>query len=201
MLAKHALWLHENLKVEEGEEVEHVRFGVSSGTGIQMLDDTSNSVLEWVFKYLDNRRKLESEADMPVFITKGQVFIHIEKVIKYWDTFFETKPPTLREMQRVVGVIGDKDDRIFVGESGQRRRYWGVSKDILETWIRQNDLDETYLKLQLLVHSDSRKHFIMPKKLRPTEEDLAQREEARRCLEELKDLDPDEVEEELLVAQ
>jgi hypothetical protein len=194
-LARHSLWLQENREVSES------RFGVDASSVTHVLDlvrdTTTESVLEWILWFLENRR-LEEDHELPAFVLGEEFFINPDLLHKHWGTCFtgkEDRRPTKVKLREVVGIIKKgKGIRVRLS-SGARRQYSQVDREILFKYIYRERLDKEHYELQLQCFTQKlfdNPYVKLPVEYRkPTAHQRERRRFAEKQLQALKDAAPD----------
>lgn len=197
-IAEHSLYLQKTRNKLGG------RFGIGE-YNVRLLDllkdETTERVLEWALWFLQSR-KLEEENSLPAFVSKGLVYVSESGINNFWEACFSRgeKAPKKRHLFQAMSLLrGDLSQVRVLSASGVRHRYSPIMSDLLLGYAQQEGLDLRYLKLQLQRFTSQLTDSVyvrVPRRIRPSPQDVESARFAERQLLALRDADPDEDEEE-----
>lgn len=136
-IAKHALWLRDNRKVErggrfyvEGKDSRLLR-QLTVGTGLR------SAVCHWLVSYLLSPRKLDSTGDRLVFVCDGSLYACARGLSQRWASY-ETheKAPSIARLGRALQGLSACRIKSTAGD-GRRTYYWQLDTENLISWATQ----------------------------------------------------------------
>jgi hypothetical protein len=139
ILAKHALWLRDNRKVEIGPRLlvpgNTSRFynSLATATGIR------SALCDWLTSYLQEPNLIDNTGKLLVRIDSGELFVNSKVLNQNWGTYeTNTKPPTAAMIS--AGLSGlSNGKRQLPAQNNKPTNYWRIRTDLLLSWNMEND--------------------------------------------------------------
>ena len=151
LLAKHALWLRDNYKIDFRKrffvEDQQKEFAKATVVG----DVLSNRVLEWIFSFLESG-VYRNDA---VLAKNNQIYVNGTYMLDVWDSYdSDKKDLNVNKVGRILNRLGKS---VKVERSGASKKtvkkYYALSPEILDYWVSCRDyeaghIDELCKKLE-----------------------------------------------------
>jgi len=142
-IAKHALYLRENIPPADGRGRFYIETDVSALT--QALTSSSGfrgEICNWLFSYLKDPRQMESKGSMgcEICVQKGNLYVGTKTLIDFWDVYLKTRPPQKVDyLVKSLGGLGRKDE-IYIEGADKPSRVWRIDIPTLDLWAQDANM-------------------------------------------------------------
>jgi hypothetical protein len=158
-IAKHALWLRDNRKVET-----NTRFLVKGNDDAfsESLVTSSlmgSAVLHWLSCYLQNPFKLDSQTDGLIRIHEGQILVTARALVENWETYITNTDKRLADIHKISATlsnISEPKKKQLSDSNKHRHNYWRVENKYLLHWNQETGFaSEEAISNALAQHSET----------------------------------------------
>jgi hypothetical protein len=138
-IARHALWLRDNLRVEK-----QGRFLIKSPDrefyrGLATRSGIRSAVLQWFVGYLKAPGRIDSRGDLGVRVHDGRLYVMSPTVLDAWAIYVtnEPVPPTGKLAQAISELSTGRKHLTKPG--GKTAKYRAIDTDHIFAWVGQTE--------------------------------------------------------------
>ncbi len=152
-IAKHALWLRDNRKVDSDS-----RFLVRGNNTVHADSLVANTkmgphVFHWLTSYLLNPSRMDSQDNLLIRIHEGRLLVMARGLVENWETYVtnsDKRFATMNNISEALSSMSAPKRKQLYDSKKAKANYWQVETQYLTAWATEHGYDTEQLKKALL---------------------------------------------------